>query len=206
MRRKVGGKGDKRLQALGQSFADDDTIDPSFFTAGTTGTINSSELDRDAVARKSSVARAAVNKIKIIYNPKAKNLATAAHQQEGAGGGASLVDEDTPPTSHKLTHQASVAGGGAGGTTTGGQNQFRLARTDHRVVRLSTNSLLSIVSEFFLYYSRKGMAGSVAAARKQSTTRKLSVAYFAESVVEGTTRVTFDPPSVSVSVYIVLDF
>ena len=183
-------KGDKKLQALGQSFLEDDAIDH----APPPATSERNGSDKEA-GRKTSVAKAVVQKI--LYNPNRKNLAAAHSQSDGVGGANTNLVDQTPPTPRANRLKGGGAGGGASGGS--GHNQLRFTRADYRVIRLSTDSLLSIVSEFCLYYSRRGMPGSVAAARKHSTSRKMSVAYVAGSMTESTSRVSLDPPSVAVS-------
>ena len=166
---------EKKSARLGESLAEaDDLPDPR------------------ATTRKTSVAKVVG---KILYNPNRKDTNVKKGEGHSVGGrGASL--EDNPrrePASTPLTP-------GKGST----HNQFRRGLgTENRVLQLSADSLLSIVSEMCLYYSRRGVAGSVAAARKFShqSSRKISVACPPASTMSSATcRVSLDPATVSVSV------
>ena len=153
------------------------------------GQLNKPSIEDDdsaqpkATSRKTSVAKVVG---KILFNPNRKDV---------QGGAANLVKETEPPAPPTASKAAS-------------SNQFRFYRGhghDHRVLQLSADSLLSIAAEVCLFYSRRGVAGSVTTARKFSWQphhpRKISVPAPCSplSLGETTAKVSLDPPSVTVS-------
>lgn len=104
------------------------------------------------------------------------------------GGATNIVKETVTPASKAAS-----------------SNQFRFIRghgQDHRVLQLSADSLLSIVAEVCLYYSRRGEVKSVTAARKFSGqhSRKFSAVYLGpSSLTETIAKVSLDPASIAVS-------
>lgn len=130
--------------------------------------------------RKSSVAKVVS---KILYNPNKKNV----YSVEAAA--ANLEDDSKTPSSKFPSNQFRFYRGGHG--------------SDHRVVQLSADSLLSIVSEFCLYYSQGGVAGGMAVVRRSSvqTSRRASMAFAVppfSSVEVAASKISLDPASVTV--------
>ena len=130
--------------------------------------------------RKSSVAKVVG---RIIFNPNRKDVPSVE-------GGATNVVKEAEPS--------------APATKAASSNQFRFYRgygLDQRVLQLSADSLLSITAQVCLYYSRNGMVRPLAAARKISGqhSRKISSVSPPTSPSGSFTKISLDPPSVTVS-------
>ena len=161
-------------------------------------------VDEDTTERKpktSSNRKTSVTKIvnKILYNPNRKDMRYIESD-------ASLAGLPTATTSPATATNKPVLGSHLSQVDHATyHNQFRLRRlenVDSRVLQLSRDSLLSIVSEFTLYFARGGMMTSILAARKMSSSqalRKLSLALPSINSPETRTKVSLDPPSVRVS-------
>ena len=148
---------------------------------------NDGFVDDDITNQPSTSAahgRSSVVKIvsKILYNPK-KNV----HFVES---GTDLAEPSNPSQADQIDHAAY-------------QNQFRLRRiqsSNFRVLLLSRDSLLSIVSEYCLFYSRGGVVQSVVSARKSSsqTLRRVSMMCPPANSSESVIKMTLEPSVVLV--------
>lgn len=141
-------------------------------------------------SRKSSMARV-MNRI--LYNPNRKEVhsdranpaAVGAASGEGLGGRLGVTSE------LGQIDRASY------------QNQFRLRgiqSTDHKILQMSRNTLLAVISEFSAYYSRVGSGGGGTVGRKFSSQmmRKVSTLHASVEPSEVPTKITMDPNSVVV--------
>lgn len=141
--------------------------------------------------RKSSVARIVG---KILYNPNKKGM----HMVDSTTSVATTVASSSKS---EFAPHPSQASSSSAATV---HNQFRFYRghgSDYRVLQLSINSLLSIVSEFCLFYSRKGVVCSISAARRSSypqSSRKVSMVCPQVMFNEAMTKVSLDSASVTV--------
>lgn len=141
------------------------------------------ELPKAAKAnRKSSVAKVVG---KILFNPNKK--------------GVKLVDESVTSSQDDKSTAAATATN---------HNQFRFTRGHgpaHKVLQLSADTLLSIVSGVCLFYSSKGTVRSsaIVAARKVSSQhpRKISMACLPACSSQAMVKVSLDPASITVRMW-----
>ena len=172
-----------KIQKRGQSFSEDDVT----------------ELLRTPRPRKSSMARV-MNKI--LYNPNRKEVHSGniaeddgANSASGKGGEGGRLDVGLELGQvDRATYQ----------------NQFLLRglqNTDHKILQMSRNAILSIISECSGCYSKVGCMvgvggpGGVFSPRKFSAQmiRKVSTLRACIEAYEPTTKLTLDPNSVLVS-------
>lgn len=159
------------------------------------------ELPKVQEVRKSSMARV-MNKI--LYNPNRKEVHSAnvnvtdgggvsGNGRKRSGGRLGLSSELAP------VDRASY------------QNQFRLRgllqNSDHKILQMSRNAILSVISAISAFYCKVGVGGTIAGGvfspRKFSVQmmRKVSVLPTYIDAGEPTTKITLDPNSVLVRLF-----